>query len=311
MALLLTDRDLETVLPMSDALATVEGALRERANGTAVAVPRTRFDVGDSSLVFTPGGYRELGVMGLRVYATGVSVDHQLVAIWETVRGQLLCLIVGSALGAIRTGAIGGIAVKCLARSDAEVVGVVGAGRQARTQLLAIQQVRPIRKVLIYRRDAHRREEVAQSLRTELGIPVEVARTAEEVVRPADIVILATTSSSPVIESSWLKPGVHVNTLGPKYRSRSEIGIDLIERADWLASDFPEQYQAEPEFILHGTSQLSRIEDLAQVLISERERPRGITTVFLSHGLAGTEVAVAKAAYLNALRRRIGHEVTG
>lgn len=310
MALLLTDQDLKKALPMSEALVAVEGALRERANRTAVSLQRTSFRVSNSSLVFTPGGYRELGVMGLRVYVTGVPEDQQLVAIWDSQSGQLLSVIVGSDLGAIRTGAIGGIAVKRLARPDAAILGVVGAGRQARTQLLAIQQVRSIRKVLLHSRNPSRREKVARSLSAEMGLSVEAVPTAEKAVRSADIVILATDSAIPVIEARWLKAGTQVNTLGPKYRARSEIGIDLIERADWLVSDFPEQYQTEPEFILHGTPHLTRLEDLAQVLISGRERPREITTVFLSHGLAGTEVAVARAAYLNALRHGIGHEVS-
>jgi ornithine cyclodeaminase/alanine dehydrogenase-like protein (mu-crystallin family) len=310
MTILLTDNDLKTVLPMSAAIEAVEQTLRERVNGTGVAIARTSFNVGEASLIFTPGGLAETGIAGVRIYCRGADLDQQLVTIWDTHTGELLCLIPGAALGPIRTGAIGAVAVKYLAPPDTQIVGVIGGGVQTRTQLLAIQQVRPIQKVLLFRRDPVQRQQVTEALQAELGIPVEAVTSAQEAVASADLVVIATKSNTPVIQADWLKPGVHINALGPKYHGRSEIGLDLIEAADVLASDFPEQYERESNFILYSTEKMERIRDLAHITNIKPTRPQQFTTLFLSHGLAGTEVAVANAAYLKAKALGIGLNIT-
>ncbi len=307
----LTDEDLERVLSMPEAMAAVEQVLAERQGGSAVVLPRMALRAGEHGLVFTPGALAGLGVAGLRVYPVGTPSDEQLVAVWNLRQGTLEGLVLGSALGALRTGAIGGVAAALMAAPDASVVGVIGAGRQARTQLLAIRAVRPISRVTIYRRDAARREEMARKLSSELGLPVEAAPSPQAAVAEADIVVTATPSPEPVLRVEWLKPGAHVNSLGPKYRGRSEIGLDLVEQAEWLVSDFPEQYRGEVEFILHGTPHMERLRDLAELYATRPQRPAGAITLFLSHGLPGTEVAVAAAAFRRAVELGVGRRVDG
>lgn len=308
---ILTDEDLERVLSMPAAMAAVEQVLAERRSGSAVALPRTALRVGEQGIVFTPGALAGIGVAGLRVHPVGTPSDEQLVAVWNLRQGSLEGLVLGSALGALRTGAIGGVAAALMAAPGASVVGVIGAGRQARTQLLAIRAVRPISRVVIYRRDAARREETALQLSAELGLPVVAAPSPQAAVAEADIVVTATPSPEPVLRAEWLKPGAHVNSLGPKYRGRSEIGLDLVERAQWLVSDFPEQYRGEAEFILHGTPHMERLRDLAELHAARPQRPAGAITLFLSHGLPGTEVAVAEAAFRRAIELGVGRHLHG
>lgn len=304
--LVLTEADLQRVLPMADAIGAVEAALRERAAGTARSLLRTGIPVRGGRLVFTPGGFERLGVAGLRVYAAGYPGDTQLTAVWDAATGKLSGLILGGLLGAIRTGAIGGVAFKLLAPEAVRTVGVIGAGTQARTQLLALCAVRRPQRVRVFRRDPQRRREAAAALAAELGIPVDPAPSAEAAVRDAEVVITATPSATPVVAAAWVRRGTHVSSLGPKYRSRTELDPALVDRADLLASDFPEQYRAEPEFLLHGTPHLDRLADLAQLLTAPPLRDPAAITVFLSHGLAGTEVAVAAAALENARRLGLG-----
>lgn len=266
-------------------------------------------DVPPSRLTITPGGFPSEGVLGFRVYVQGDRQD-QLTAVWDTSDGGLRGIIVGPELGQVRTGAIGGVAMKWMAPLDPVRVGVVGAGEQSRTQLQALKAVRPtIREVRIFRRDPQRRREVAERWALETGLEVRPAESAWEAVRDAQVVVLATDSPTPVLEAAWLSPGTHVNCLGPKYRGRSEIGLDLLEGADWLACDFPEQYRREADFIAQATPQMERIRDLAELVASGPTRPPELRTVFLSHGLAGTEVAVAKRALVNAERSGVGTRI--
>jgi ornithine cyclodeaminase len=309
MALLLTSNDLARCLTIGEAIEAVEGALGERTARTAISPPRVSVDIPPSGLTITPGGFQTAGVLGFRVYVRGERQD-QITAIWDLLDGRLRGIVVGPELGQIRTGAIGGVAMKWMAPAGTVRVGVVGAGEQSRTQLLALKAVRPtIQEVRIFRRDPVRRKDTSQRWSREMRLDVSPVESAREAVHDSQVVVLATDSPTPVLNASWLSPGVHVNCLGPKYRGRSEIGLDLLEGADWLACDFPEQYQREEDFIAQGTPQMARIRDLAELVSSRPTRPPELRTVFLSHGLAGTEVAVANRALLNAEKRGIGTRI--
>jgi ornithine cyclodeaminase/alanine dehydrogenase-like protein (mu-crystallin family) len=294
---------------MEEAIAAVGTALAERAAGTLVAPPRTTWPVPPSALTITPGGLGSLGALGMRVYVRGVRED-QLTAVWRIADAGLEGIVVGPELGRVRTGAIGGLAIRCLAPARVRTVGILGGGPQSRTQLLAARVVRPsITEVRLFRRDPERRAATAAAWAAATGLPVRAVESPRAAVDGAELVILATDSSTPVVDARWLAPGAHVNTLGPKYRGNSEIGEDLLASADRLVSDFPEQYRDEPEFIGHGRATRTRLRDLAEVVAAPPDRPEGERTVFLSHGLAGTEVAVARRALANAERLGIGVEL--
>jgi alanine dehydrogenase len=310
MATLLTEADLSRCLSMPEAIEAVESALRERRESTAVSPPRTYWPIADSGFTVTPGGFRGLGVLGFRVYLLGGGANDQMTVVWNLGDRTLEGVIVGPSLGAIRTGAIGGVALKYLAPRDATRVAVVGGGTQSRTQLLALKAVRPsIRSVTLFRRDEARRRDSAAAISKELNVPVEPAESSESAVRGSDVVILATGATEPVLRASWLREGAHVSSLGPKYQGRSEIGLDLMEWAQETVCDFPEQYRREDDFLLHGSPLEEKILDLAAVAGRPLDRPPERNTLFLSHGLAGTEVAVAHRALSNARERGIGHEL--
>jgi alanine dehydrogenase len=294
---------------MAEAITVIEAALAERRAGSMASLPRTRWEIPPSALTITPGGFGGLGKLGFRVYLPGTE-DDQLTAVWNTSDGTLEGILLGPELGTLRTGAIGGVAVKWMAAREVPTAGFVGAGTQAHAQLLALRAVHPeLREVRVFRRDPKRRRETAARWSEETGLVVRPEETAQAAVQDASVVVLATDSSTPVVEAEWLAPGAHVNTLGPKYRDGSEIGLDVIEIATEIACDFPEQYRREEDFFLQGTPWMDRIRDLAKVAEHPSARAPSDRTVFLSHGLAGTEVAVAHRALVNARRLGIGTEL--
>ncbi|MFZ0892575.1 MAG: ornithine cyclodeaminase family protein [Thermoplasmata archaeon] len=310
MALLLTDRDLPQCLSMAEAIAAIETALSERRDRTAVSHPRTHWPVGSTGFTITPGGFETTGVLGMRVYLRGGGANDQLTAVWDSSSHRLEGIIVGSDLGAIRTGAIGGVAFQRLAPAAVTSAAVIGGGLQTQTQLRALLTVRPtVRSVALYRRDPDRRRVAAESLTHELGINVSPAPSAEAAVAEAEVVVLATDSSTPVVQADWLRSGAHVNSLGPKYVANSEIGLDVLNWADLLVCDFPEEYRREEDFLLHGSPQEGNILDLADLAGEPISRPPEKKTLFLSHGLAGTEVMVAHRAIKNAERLGLGTRI--
>jgi len=241
----------------------------------------------------------EKPLAGFRVYETFDGVEHsQIVAVWSVEDAKLKGIVLGERLGNIRTGAIGGVAIRYLSSPDAKIVGILGSGAQARTQLAAATTVRQITSARVYSRDEKNRTTFAQEMERELGIEVRPVGSVLDAARDADIVICATTSSTPIIHASDLKLGVHVNTVGPKTQRGYELGLDIADVADVIATDSPEQTRAYASpFFLAGSGNEHRMADLADI-IAKREigrRSSQDTTLFCSVGLAGTEVVVASA----------------
>lgn len=130
----------------------------------------------------------------------------------------------------MRVGACAGLGAKYLSRADSKVLGMIGSGGMARTYVSAICHVRPIEKVKVYSPTREHCEEYAEEIRSSMGIEVETMSSAEDAVRGSDIVALCTDSLIPVIEASWLEPGMHITNV----RS-NEAGIEVIKRADVIA----------------------------------------------------------------------------
>jgi ornithine cyclodeaminase len=246
-----------------------------------VAPPRA-----EAVLTFTAG--RLIGQWyGFRSYARHVGGD-QIVALHTEPDGRLAALATGPSLGAYRTGALGGAAVDALARADATTLGVIGSGKQAWTQVWAIHAVRPIRNVVVYSPTPQNRANFSDWVYREFGTQGEAVDSAIDAVRDRDIVVVATSSRTPVIEASWISPGTAVTTLGPKQVGAAEFGPDLADVADVLVTDSPPQLAAfDPPALLDA----SRVGSLGAVVAGDSPGRTGPdqVTVYESVGLAGTE----------------------
>ncbi|MGI4792694.1 MAG: ornithine cyclodeaminase family protein [Janthinobacterium lividum] len=301
---LLHDDDVLSLLNMHELIPLLEEFLLETQRGSAVTPSRHAVSFEPyGRLVFTIGGGHtgSRPVAGFRVYSTFPTSDgaddDQVVAAWDSERGTLLGLIVGSSLGEWRTGALGGVAVKAMSRPDAQSCAVLGTGRQARTQLLATAACRTLREIRVYGRDPERRHGFAAALTDMIGVRVWPSETAQEAVEGADIVLCATSSPTPVLETAWLKEGAHVNSVGPKTLTKHELPFDLADRVTLLATDSIEQVNSYPEpYFLSRSAVWSELRELATLLPSTTdgaEWRRDGVSLFCSAGLAGTEIVAA------------------
>ncbi len=285
------------------AVAAMKAALRAGGPGRLVGSPRVSSRVNDLGYVFTVGGV-EAGPTGFRVYRSEPSQDRpeqhrmrsshnaeQLVAVWDS-RGKLAGIVAGAELGARRTGALGGVAVDALARSDAKTLGLVGTGMQAWAQLWAASCVRSFDDVRLFSPDRTRRESFAARARAELGLPARATDSAKDAVADRDVVILATNSSIPVIEASWVSAGTHVNTIGPKWREAHETPLELVSRSALFVSDSPEQAGKYPSPFFTDTGALVALADVVAGRTMAR-RSASDVTLYCSVGVAGSEVVLA------------------
>jgi ornithine cyclodeaminase/alanine dehydrogenase-like protein (mu-crystallin family) len=314
-ALFLTESDVRNLLPMERALECVEASFVAQGNGLAVNQPRVRILLPRMSLHYMAGALPESRHVGMKIYTVTPEHLQFLVLLFDAVSGKLLSLMQGDHLGRIRTGAASGIATKYLARPDAARVGILGTGRQARTQLQAIAQVRKLTRAKAFGRDKGRLQTFCLEMSNELGLPVEPASSAEEAIRFGEIVTTATTGQQPVLLGEFLQPGTHVNAIGVNMANRRELDDEAVSRASLIAVDSLEQSRTESGDLIQGLANLGKgwesVIELHSVVTGKhpgRSSPDQIT-LFKSHGIALWDVAVAGYIYQQALERGIGKEL--
>ena len=240
MTLVLREADVERVIQMDPVIAAVEAAMRELGAGTAQNEPRRR--------AFAPGGllnvmfasYPGGGCTGLKAYTVAAGRVRFLVVMFAS--GWF-------ARGADRSRAHGrlphwrrhcGGSAKRLKPRVPATVALIGAGRQAATQALAISRVLEIKEMRAFSRDPARRAAFAAEQSAKLGLRVVAAGSAEAAVRGSDVVITMTTSSVPVIEAAWVEDHAVVVGAGSNFPNRTEIPADLVAaRAAWLSISWP------------------------------------------------------------------------
>jgi ornithine cyclodeaminase len=137
----------------------------------------------------------------------------------------------------LRTAAAGAVAARHLARPDARVAGVLGAGVQARLQIQALAMVRPIERVLVWTREGAKADAYADEMTRRLGLDVIPVESAEKLVLESDVVVSATPSRTPLVVADWLQPGLHVTAMGADAPGKNELHTGVLERADLLVCD--------------------------------------------------------------------------
>jgi alanine dehydrogenase len=294
--------------PIDELLDAVEDAYRDVAAGRDRSPIRSRVEVPNGDLLLMPG-LREGGAGTSVKVVTVVPANAerglptvQTVVLWlDATTGEPLAVLEGTALTAMRTGAASGVGTRLLARPDASVLAVIGAGGQADWQVRAVCAARPIREVRVFSRTPSGRDAFAARLRANLGsaIRVTAAPSAEAAIRAADVVCCATTSSEPVFEAAWLTPGAHVNGIGAFRLGMVELPAELFSRATLVAVDSRTAALAEAgDLVAAIESGHFAADSLVEIGTVDRswalKRDPEAITVFKSVGLAIQDVAAAE-----------------
>jgi len=214
MPIILSESDLapllKTLAQMDELLPLIEDSMRAQSSGAVGGQARV-----ETSLLDDKKKYRIMtsavpkAGQGMRVSALFRGAkDAYFILLFDGERGDLLGLVAGRELNVWRTGAPGGVACKYLAPSGTAQLGLIGSGRQAHGQIVAITRAVPsLRKVKVFSSTKEHRDAFAEEMTTRLGVEVEAVESARAAVENMPIVSLATSSRSPVIEPQWIKPG--------------------------------------------------------------------------------------------------------
>jgi ornithine cyclodeaminase/alanine dehydrogenase-like protein (mu-crystallin family) len=316
-ALYLTEADVNGLLTMDLALDALDEVFKARAAGEVGNIPRARLPLGSGSYNIMAASWVTKGVVGHKSYTGGKGGATFHVMIYDASGDGLLAVMEAGRLGQVRTGAASGLATRYMARPDASVVGVIGAGYQAETQVEAVARARNVSEVRVFSRTAERREAFAKSMSERLQIPMRPVDTAAAAAEGADILIAITNSFEPVITADMLAPGMHVNAAGGNSWMRRELETAAVARADVIATDDIEQARIECGELIRAADtghfswdSLVRLDRIVAGQRAGRESANQVT-LFESQGVAFEDVAVAERLYKLALGRGVGTELPG
>ncbi len=218
----------------------------------------------------------------------------------------------------IRTALAGAVAARHLAPATVRRAGVLGTGAQARLQIEALQLVRPFERLIVWGRDPSKAGTFQREMQERLGVPVDVAATAEDVVRQSQCVITATPSRAPLIQADWLHPGLHITSMGSDGPGKQELDPAVLLRADHVVCDRLAQSTTAGELQHLDPAQRPTVVELG-VLTSGQQEGRSPTGAIDEHAitvcdLTGTGVqdtAIACFALDQAARLSLGHTGLG
>jgi alanine dehydrogenase len=302
---------------MEDAIDAVEAGFREEGAGGLHQPQRLNMPAPNPGKTFLRIGacvMARSGWMGFKAMnlAEDIGVRYQ-VHLYSLADGALRAIMDGQYLTTLRTGATSAVATRRLARQQAGVVGVLGAGQEALMQLEAIRVLGLVRCARVYSPTATNREQLAEYFRRLHRLDVVAVGSARDAVEGSDIVVAAVNSPSPVILGDWLRPGMHINSVGTARPTQREIDTEVFLRAAITVVDTRHGVFTEAGDGIAAVASIKpeQVFELAEVVAGRA--PRRVDdsqiTLFKSVGTAVQDIALAVKIYENALSRGLGQEL--
>jgi len=320
--LLLNKDEIASLIDLDAVRAAVEDGYRSFNSGLVVqprimdlVMPGTHqgidfkggLDMGSGymSLKGSSGGYDNNPNLGL-------PIGMNTVLLFDAKTSALKCIMDGTFITGCRTGAAGAISVKYLARPDAEKLCVIGAGKQARTQLEAMMRVRKLTEVRAWDALPEFLDAYVKEMSAETGLKIRKCATAEEAVRGADIVVTTTRGrSGPIVKKEWIQPGTHIAAIGADAAGKQELDADVFAGAKVvtdstnLCVERGETHNA----VKAGTIRPEDIHaEIGEILLGKkpgRENPDEVT-IFDTVGMAIQDIVTAGMLYEGALEKGLG-----
>ncbi|WP_142804920.1 MULTISPECIES: ornithine cyclodeaminase family protein [Tepidiphilus] len=313
MALYLKEEEVAGLLDMPSVLAAVEAVMAAHARGEVVDYPRQRVRLPTSITHMLQGAVPDKRLTGFKVYTSSGGRARFWVHVFDSDTGEPVAVLEADTLGMMRTGAAGGVAAKYLARPDAKIAAIVGAGWQAQGQALALAETLPIETFRVAARTPEHVRAFCETMARRTGRQFVPAESVEAAVRGADVVVTVTTSPKPVLDADWLSEGVHLNAAGSNSLARQELPEKAVLRADLICVDSREVALREAGDLLpaleKGRTRPGLWAELGEVIAGMRPgraHERQIT-LFESQGMAIQDLAVAALVLERARERGLGH----
>jgi alanine dehydrogenase len=322
--LILSEKEVRRLLDIDELIEALEQAHLQFSTGKAVmpvrqVVPLPQINGRITSM---PAYLSENGALGMKVVTFfPENAAQKLPAILATIHlysaetGRLAAILDGTYITAVRTACASAMATKALANAKTPVLGILGAGVQARAHIRALGKVRQIECVKVYSPSGKNAQRLKEEMESETKIKIEPIKTAEAAVREADLLVTATTAKEPILKSDWLKPGAHINAVGSHRPDLREIDGATMKRAK-LIVDSRAAIMAECGDVLLAIKD-GAIEagdasvEIGEVLAGKKPGRTNAEeiTLYKSVGIAIQDVATARLVFQKARQQNAGFEV--
>jgi alanine dehydrogenase len=331
--LILSAEDVRRVLPVHACIEVMRDAFVALAEGRATVPVRTALTVSDRDdrMLLMPAVMRSstpwFGAKVLSVVpgnpAKGCDSHQGVIVLFEGESGSVVAMIEAGAVTAIRTAAVSAVATQALARPDACCLALIGSGVQAASHLAAMAAVRPLREVRVWSPNRERCAAFVKRATDEFGVNTETGQriAISAVARPrdavseADIICVVSGATTPVIESSWIRAGTHINAVGAHRPRERELDTATIQRARVFVDYLPSAMEEAGDILIpieekaiESTHVLGDLTGLVTNRVEGRIDPKDVT-VFKSVGLAIEDIAAAAHAYHRALSSGTGTRI--
>lgn len=326
MTLILSREDVVSVLDMRDCMDAVERAFAELANGTALLPLRIVIGPPDGLALYMPAYLKEMKALACKVvtvYKNNPSRHNMPTTIGKVLlqdpeNGDVICIMDGGYLTAVRTGAASGVATKYLsANKENCVAGIFGAGVQAKMQLWAVAEAVQVEKAYVYDISADAMNRFVEEMSAKLKTQIIKANNAEEIIANCNIICTATSASTPLFDGNTVKEGIHINGIGSHTPNARELDTAIISRSRFIGDSRDACFSESGDILLpikegaitdaHFYAELGEI--ITGKKIGRSPEEKSLITIFKSNGLAIQDAATAKLVYEKAVEKGIGKEV--
>jgi len=319
--LILSRKEIENIASMKEVIGAVESAFRAKGLGKVQMPPKiyVTFEKGDFRAM--PCYIPEFGLGAVKIVNVHPEnpEKHGLPSVMATIMlidpetGKPLAIMDGTWITSMRTGAGGSVAAKYLARKDSKVVGMAGAGAQARTQLLALNESFDIDEVRVWSRTLEGSEKFRRDMK-HLGLNIVIKEEVKDAVTGCDILVTTTPATKPVVRKEWVSGGMHINAIGADAPGKEELEPEILKKAKIVVDDFEQAFHSGEVNVPLSKGILKREDvygELSEILAGKkagRASDKEIT-LFDSTGLAIQDLAAAALVYRKAKKLSLGSEV--
>jgi ornithine cyclodeaminase/alanine dehydrogenase len=320
--LLLKKDEVRRLIGMTEVIDAVEEAYKafnsdqvEQPDYIGIDLPSPRGEID-----FKLGYYKANEVISMKASsggfvdnptAHGVPNGMATIFLFDARSGALICVMDGSLILGLRTGASGAVSVKALARKNARTIASIGTGNQARMQIRAINEIMKIEEIHAWDNNPETLSKYKTDIESEFGIPVILANSKKEAVEQADILITTTRGKGSLVEADWVKPGTHIVAIGTDQQGKQELDPEIFRNAKLVVDSISQCTEKGETWHPLNKSIITRGDihgEIGEVLLGRkpgRESDDEIT-IFDSTGMAIQDNTTASKIYQNAITNNVG-----
>ncbi|PDT54057.1 MULTISPECIES: ornithine cyclodeaminase family protein [Sinorhizobium] len=320
--LLLKKDEVRRLIGMTEVIGAVEEAYKafnsdqvEQPDYIGIDLPSPRGEID-----FKLGYYKANEVISMKA-SSGGFIDNPTahgmpngmatIFLFDARSGALSCVMDGSLILGLRTGASGAVSVKALARKNARTIASIGTGNQARMQIRAINEIMKIEEIHAWDNNPETLSRYKTDIESEFGIPVIMANSKKEAVEQADILITTTRGKGSLVEADWVKPGTHIVAIGTDQRGKQELDPEIFRNAKLVVDSISQCTEKGETWHPLDRNIITRNDihgEIGEVLLGQKpgRESHDEITIFDSTGMAIQDNTTASKIYQNAIANNVG-----